>query len=165
MKKLLLLFLFFPVASYADIQHSITSSVKLESLSAATSADKIGSSYSISGNNITTTDSNSAATVGGFGSVTSGVPAIVDTDFTITTSGSAVSLTESLVVGDSIQSATTVTGGVVPALPSLGVTVTGSGGVSGGTITSLSSGVHTCAGTMGAGSSCTAQTIVESVVD
>ena len=76
MKKLLLLFLFFPVASYADIQHSITSSVKLESLSAATSADKIGSSYSISGNNITTTDSNSAATVGGFGSVTSGVPAI-----------------------------------------------------------------------------------------
>ena len=38
-------------------------------------------------------------------------------------------------------------------------------GVSGGTITSLSSGVHTCGGTMGAGSSCTAQTIVESVVD
>ena len=97
--------------------------------------------------------------------MTSGVPAIVDTDFTITTAGSAVSLTESLVVGDAVQSATTVTGGVVPALPSLGVTVTGAGGVSGGTITSLSSGVHTCGGTMGAGSSCTAQTIVESVVD
>ena len=77
MKKLLLLAaLCVPTAAYCDIQHSITSSVKLESLSPATSADKIGSSYSISGNNITTTDSNSAATVGGFGSVTSGVPAI-----------------------------------------------------------------------------------------
>ena len=74
-------------------------------------------------------------------------------------------MTESLTVGDSNQSATTVTGGVVTALPSLGITLTGSGGVSGGTITSLSSGVHTCSGTMGAGSSCTAQTIVESVVD
>ena len=70
MKKLLLLAaLYIPSAAYCDIQHSITSSVKLESLSAATSADKIGSSYSISGNNITTTDSNSAATIGGFGSV------------------------------------------------------------------------------------------------
>ena len=98
-------------------------------------------------------------------SVTAGVPAIVDTDFAVTTAGSAYSMTESLTVGDAVQSATTVTGGVVPALPSLGVTVTGSGGVSGGTITSLSSGVHTCGGTMGAGSSCTAQTIVESVVD
>ena len=77
MKKLLLLAaLCVPTAAYCDIQHSITSSVKLESLSAATSADKIGSSYSISGNNITTTDSNSAATNGGFGSVTSGTPAI-----------------------------------------------------------------------------------------
>ena len=72
MKKLLLLFLFIPVASYADIQSTITSSVKLESLSAATSADKIGSSYSISGTNITTT-SGDAASVGGFGSVTNGV--------------------------------------------------------------------------------------------
>ena len=77
MKKLLLLAaLFIPSAAYCDIQSSITSSVKLESLSAASTADKLGSSYSISGTNITTVDSNSNSTVGGFGSVTSGVPAV-----------------------------------------------------------------------------------------
>ena len=170
MKKfLILLLLASPVQ--ADMRHSITTSAKIQVDAAYSSAERIGTTYSITGNNVTpSTTVGGTTTPGAIGgltadSVTSGVPAIVDTDFTITTAGSAVSLTESLVVGDSIQSATTVTGGVVPALPSLGVVVTGSGGVSGGTITSLSSGVHTCAGTMGAGSSCTAQTIVESVVD
>ena len=72
MKKLLLLAaICLPSAAYSDIQSTITSSVKLESLSAATSADKLGSSYSISGTNITTT-SGDAASVGGFGSVTNG---------------------------------------------------------------------------------------------
>ena len=77
MKKLLLLaVLCSPTAAFCDIQSTITSSVKLESLSAATSADKLGSSYSISGTNISTVDSNSNATVGGFGTVSSGVPAV-----------------------------------------------------------------------------------------
>ena len=170
MKKfLILLLLASPVQ--ADMRHSITTSAKIQVDAAYSSAERIGTTYSITGNNVTpSTTVGGTTTSGAIGgltadSVTSGVPAIVDTDFTITTAGSAVRLTESLVVGDAVQSATTVTGGVVPALPSLGVVVTGSGGVSGGTITSLSSGVHTCAGTMGAGSSCTAQTIVESVVD
>ena len=102
MKKLLLLAaLCVPTAAYCDIQHSITSSVKLESLSAATSADKIGSSYSISGNNITTTDSNSAATIGGFGSVTSGTPAIsFPSSITQATSGEAFSFSTSYLEGD-----------------------------------------------------------------
>ena len=170
MKKfLILLLLASPVQ--ADMRHSITTSANIQVDAAYSSAERIGTTYSITGNKVTpSTSVGGTTTSGAIGgltadSVTSGVPAIVDTDFTITTAGSAVSLTESLVVGDAVQSATTVTGGVVPALPSLGVVVTGSGGVSGGTITSLSSGVHTCAGTMGAGSSCTAQTIVESVVD
>ena len=170
MKKfLILLLLASPVQ--ADMRHSITTSAKIQVDAAYSSAERIGTTYSITGNNVTpSTTVGGTTTSGAIGgltadSVTSGVPAIVDTDFTITTAGSAVSLTESLVVGDAVQSATTVTGGGVPALPSLGVTVTGAGGVSGGTITSLSSGVHTCGGTMGAGSSCTAQTIVESVVD
>ena len=170
MKKfLILLLLASPVQ--ADMRHSITTSAQIHVDAAYSSAERIGTTYSITGNKVTpSTSVGGTTTSGAIGgltadSVTSGVPAIVDTDFTITTAGSAVSLTESLVVGDAVQSATTVTGGVVPALPSLGVVVTGSGGVSGGTITSLSSGVHTCAGTMGAGSSCTAQTKVESVVD
>jgi len=170
MKKfLILLLLASPVQ--ADMRHSITTSAKVTLDAAYSSANRIGTTYSVTGNNITPSTTVSGTTtsgaIGGLtaDSVTAGVPAIVDTDFAITNAGSAVSLTESLTVGDAIQSATTVTGGVVPALPSLGSTVTGSGGVSGATITSLSSGIHTCGGTMGAGSSCTAQTIVESVVD
>ena len=172
MKKLLILLLLTaPTSVRADMRHSITTSAKIQLDAAYSSAERIGTTYSVTGNNITpSTTVGGTTTSGAIGgltadSVTSGVPAIVDTDFTITTAGSAVSVTESLTVGDSIQSATTVTGGVVPSLPSLGSTVTGSGGVSGGTITSLSSGVHTCGGTMGAGSSCTVQTLVESVVD
>tara|TARA_Y100001973_G_scaffold37587_1_gene56506 strand:- start:125 stop:637 length:513 start_codon:yes stop_codon:yes gene_type:complete len=170
MKKLLLLLLLAAPAQ-ADMRHSITTSAKVQLDAAYSSAERIGTTYSVTGNNITpSTTVGGTTTSGAIGgltadSVTAGVPAIVDTDFTITTAGSAVSVTESLTVGDAVQSATTVTGGVVPALPSLGSTVTGSGGVSGGTITSLSSGVHTCSGTMGAGSSCTVQTTVESVVD
>ena len=170
MKKLLILLLLASPVQ-ADMRHSITTSAKVQLDAAYSSAERIGTTYSITGNNITpSTTVGGTTTSGAIGgltadSVTAGVPAIVDTDFTITTAGSAVSVTESLTVGDAIQSATTVTGGVVPALPSLGSTVTGSGGVSGGTITSLSSGIHTCSGTMGAGSSCTVQTLVESVVD
>ena len=100
MKKLLLLAaLCVPSAAYCDIQSTITSSVKLESLSAATSADKIGSSYSISGTNITTT-SGDAASVGGFGSVTSGVPSVTMPSATQTVAGETFSFTKSYLEGD-----------------------------------------------------------------
>lgn len=100
MKKLLLLAaLCIPSAAYCDIQSTITSSVKLESLSAATTADKIGSSYSISGTNITTT-SGDAASVGGFGSVTDGVPSVTMPSATQTTAGETFSFTQSYLEGD-----------------------------------------------------------------
>ena len=109
MKKLLLLAaLCIPSAAYCDIQSTITSSVKLESLSAATTADKIGSSYSISGTNITTT-SGDAASVGGFGSVTNGVPAVTMPSATQTTAGETFSFTQSYLEGDATAgSASTV---------------------------------------------------------
>ena len=87
MKKLLPFIFLVSAPAYADMNHSISSSVKFESLSAASTADKIGSSYSISGNNVTTVDSNSAATLGGFGSVTNGVPAVTFPSATQATSG------------------------------------------------------------------------------
>ena len=95
MKKLLPLLLLVSAPAYADMTHNISSSVKFESLSAASTADKVGSSYSISGNNITTVDSNSASTLGGFGSVTSGVPSISFPSATQATSGEAFSFTTS----------------------------------------------------------------------
>ena len=112
MKKLLLLAaLCIPSAAYSDIQSTSTSSVKLESLSAATSADKIGSSYSISGTNITTT-SGDAASVGGFGSVTNGVPAVTMPSATQTTAGETFSFTQSYLEGDATSGSAVTVGQV-----------------------------------------------------
>ena len=64
------------------------------------------SSYSISGNNITTSDRNRQTSVvtngiGGLnlGSLSSGVPALVNTNKSVTTAGSAFSLSESYQAG------------------------------------------------------------------
>ena len=112
MKKLLLLAaLCIPSAAYSDIQSTITSSVKLESLSAATSADKLGSSYSISGTNITTT-SGDAASVGGFGSVTSGVTSVTMPSATQTVAGETFSFTQSYLEGDATSGSAPTVGTV-----------------------------------------------------
>ena len=100
MKRLLPFIFLVSAPAYADMTHNISSSVKFESLSAASTADKIGSSYSISGNNVTTVDSNSAATIGGFGSTTSGVPSISFPSATQATSGEEFSFAQSYVEGD-----------------------------------------------------------------
>ena len=100
MKKLFLIAaLCLPTAAYSDIQSTFTSSVKLESVSAGTSADKIGSSYSISGTNITTT-SGDTATVGGFGSVTNGIPSVTMPSATQTNAGETFSFSQSYLEGD-----------------------------------------------------------------
>ena len=75
MKKLsflLLLASFAGSAAYADSIHKIQSSVQLTVNSAATQATRIGNSYSITGNNVTTSDgtnSNALTT----GSITDGI--------------------------------------------------------------------------------------------
>ncbi len=112
MKKLLLLAAFciqFPV--FADIQSSFTSSIKLESVSAGTSADKIGSSYSISGTNVTTTSGDSA-TVGGFGSLTNGVPSVTMPSATQTVAGETFSFTQSYLEGDATAGSAPTVGNV-----------------------------------------------------
>ena len=127
MKKLLSLILFISAPVYADINHSISSSVKFESLSAASTADKVGSTYSISGNNVTTVDSNSAATLGGFGSTTSGVPSVTFPSATQATSGEAFSFTQSYLEGDA-TSGSAITVGTVPNFSDLTSTSAGSVG-------------------------------------
>jgi len=112
MKKLLLLAAFciqFPV--FADIQSSFTSSIKLESVSAGTSADKIGSSYSISGTNVTTT-SGDTATVGGFGSLTNGVPSVTMPSATQTVAGETFSFSQSYLEGDATAGSAPTVGNV-----------------------------------------------------
>ena len=113
----------------ADMTHNISSSVKFESLSAASTADKIGSSYSISGNNVTTVDSNSAATIGGFGSTTSGVPSVTFPSATQATSGEAFSFTQSYTEGDATPGSS-ITVGTVPNFSDITSTSAGSVGTS-----------------------------------
>ena len=133
MKKLFALLLFLPSAAFADMNHSISSSVKFESLSAASTADKIGSSYSISGNNITTVDSNSASTLGGFGTTTNGVPSVTFPSATQSTSGEAFSFTTSYLEGDATPDSA-ITVGTVPNFSDLTSTSAGSVGTAGVTI-------------------------------
>ena len=133
MKKLFALLLFLPSAAFADINHSISSSVKFESLSAASTADKVGSSYSISGNNVTTVDSNSAATLGGFGTTSNGVPSVTFPSATQATSGEAFSFTQSYLEGDA-TSGSAITVGTVPNFSDITSTSAGSVGTAGVTI-------------------------------
>ena len=161
MKKLLLLAaLCIPSAAYSDIQSTITSSVKLESLSAATSADKIGSSYSISGTNITTTRGD-AASVGGFGSVTNGVPAVTMPSATQTTAGETFSFTQSYLEGDATSgSAPTV--GTVSNFSDLTSTSAGSVGTA---AVSLDNHTMTLSAGTGTGVVLTGQFVTDLTVD
>ncbi len=162
MKKFLLLAaLCVPSAGFCNIKHSITSSVKLESLSAATSADKIGSSYSISGNNVTTVDSNSASTIGGFGTTSSGIPSISFPSSSQATSGEAFSYSTSYLEGDS-------TSGSAPTVGTVGnfsdLTSTSSGSVGTAAVT-LDNHTMALTGGTGTGVVLTGQFVTDLTVD
>ena len=173
MKKLLaLLLLFSPSVALADITQKITTSAQITVDMPYSVTNKLGTTYSISGNNITPSvtvgDTTTSGKIGGInlGSLSSGVPAMIQTDKSITTAGSAFSLTEAVTMGDSQPSAITPSSGIA-ALPHLGgQTTIGSGGTLGsGAMTSLSSGVHTCSGAFGSGSSCIGSTTVTISID
>ena len=133
--------------------------------------NKVGTTYSLSGNNITPSvtvgDTTTSGKIGGInvGSLTNGVPAMIQTDTTVTTSGSAFSKTESVIMGDATPSTVTPSSGIA-ALPVLsGQTTVGSGGTAGSlALTSLSSGVHTCTAG-GSGTSCIGSTKVTITID
>ena len=173
MKKLLaLLLLFSPSVALADITQKFTTSAQISVDMPYSVTNKLGTTYSISGNNITPSVTSGGSTtsnaIGGLNvsSLTAGVPAIVQTDKAVTTAGSAFSLTETLTMGDATPSAITPSSGIA-ALPHLGgQTTVGSGGTLGsGAMTSLSSGVHTCSGAFGSGSSCIGSTTVTITID
>ena len=163
MKKLLLLAaLFIPSAAYCDIQSSITSSVKLESLSAASTADKLGSSYSISGTNITTVDSNSNSTVGGFGSVTSGVPAVTMPTASITNAGETFSFSQAYFEGDATPTSAITSLGTVQNFSDLTSTAAGSVGTAAVT---LDHHTMTLTGGTGTGIVLTGQFVTDLTID
>ena len=172
MKKLLPLLLLVPMSPvFSDIKQEFVTSAQITVDMPFVTTQKVGTTYSLSGNNITPSvtvgDTTTAGKIGGInvGSLTDGVPAMIQTDTTVTSSGSAFSKTESVIIGDATPSTVTPSSGIA-ALPVLGGTTTvASGGTAGNlALTSLSSGVHTCTAG-GSGTSCIGSTKVTITID
>jgi len=170
MKKLLpivMLLMTAPLTARADLVHKLTTSTQLSVDGAATVATRLGSTYSSSGNNI------SVVTDADFGGLTAPASATAaatmkQTDYQLTTAGSAYSFSESFTYGDAVAPIGTgvdVAAGVVADMPAFGSVTTQSGGVAGtlaGTITSA--GVMTITAG-GAGTDATGQFVSELTVN
>ena len=93
----------------ADLTHKIISSVSLQVGGAVTSADRIGSSFSISGSGVDTTDSHTANTVSA-GTITSGVYSPGTIAVTQDTPGEAFSFSQSYTQADAVPTSAVTTG-------------------------------------------------------
>lgn len=156
-----------PMSARADLIHRLTTSTQLSVDGAATQASRIGSTYSVSGNNIT------AGTMGGLtkssgDNAATAAATQTQGSYSVTTAGSAFSLTESFTMGDAVAPIGTgvdVSAGIVADMPAFGNVTTQSGGVAGslaGTITSA--GVMTLTAG-GAGTTATGQFVSEISVE
>ena len=161
MKKLLpiLLFAGFSSPAFADITHKLSSSIQLNVDAAATQVERIGSSWSVSGNGVDTTDGTTVNTVSA-GTITSGVMSPGTIAATQDVPGASFSLSQSFVEGDALsQSAPTV--GQVSNFSDQVSTAAGTAGDLAGTITTA--GVMTITAG-GAGTTATGQFVNELTV-
>ena len=150
----------------ADLVHRMPTSTHLSVDAAYTSGTRLGSTYTVSGNNIKVASSDDH-----FGKlITPSGTAAATLDagtYDINTTGSAFSFSESFTSGDAVNtigSGVDVGSGVVADMPAYGTNFTSSGGVAGtlaGTITSA--GVMTLTAG-GAGTSATGQFVSEITV-
>ena len=142
----------------ADITHKIQSSISLTVDGAASQAIRLPSSMAVSGSNVT------LGTAPSLGTLSSGTAlGYTPGAYSITTAGDSFSYSESYLEGDDVPTvlSTTVTSGVVPALPIFSNTTTTAGGVAGtlaGTIATDGALTITAGG---AGTSAVAQVIQE----
>nr|BAR29498.1 hypothetical protein [uncultured Mediterranean phage uvMED]BAR29536.1 hypothetical protein [uncultured Mediterranean phage uvMED] len=135
------------------------SSVQLTVDAARSSATRIGSSFSISGSNIDTTDGNTAGTVS-VGTITSGVYAPGTIAATQDTAGAAFSFSQSYTQADAVSSSAP-TVGTVPNFSNVTSYTAGVAGSLAGTVTSA--GILTVTGG-GAGTTATGQFVSEITV-
>ena len=132
MKKLFLLLLLAAPAN-ADLTHSITKSTSLTVGAAATHAKRIGTSFSISGSGVDTTDGTTANTVSA-GTITSGIYTPGAIAATQDVPGAAFSFSASLTTGDTLPTSA-VTTGTTPNFSDIVTTASGTAGSLAGTIT------------------------------
>ena len=137
MKKLLIPFAFLLAAipAKADLTHSITSSAQLTVNAAVTQAERIGTSYSISGTGVDVTDGTTAGTISA-GTITSGVysPGTIAATQNAT-SGESFSFSQSLITGDAVATGAPTVG----AVPNFSDVTSHSSGVAGSLAGSVTS--------------------------
>ena len=146
-------------ANAGGLVHKMSSSVQLTVDTARSTATRLGSQYSISGSNVTTTDGTTAGTISA-GTITSGVMNPGNIAATQATSGEAFSYSQSYLQGDAIPtSAPTV--GAVGNFGSVTSYASGTAGNLAGTI-ATDGGITLTAG--GAGTSAVGQFVSEITV-
>ena len=147
-------------AAKADITSRMTSSVQLTVNAAATQMQRVGNSYSISGNNVDTTDGTTANTVSA-GTIASGIYGPGTISVTQDDPGEAFSFSTSFIQGDAIDT----TGpdiGDVSAYSNQLSTAAGSAGDLAGTVTTQGALTVTAGG---AGTTATGQFVTELQID
>ena len=160
MWKILPFLLLFAAPVKADITHKLTSSVQLQVNAAATNVERVGTSYSVSGNNVTTQytpEGGSATNSIGALTVTSGVGSIPTLSAVQATAGESFSFTQSFTQGDALVTTAPATG-AVSAFSNQTSTAAGTAGDLAGTIDS-SATIGLTAG--GAGTTATGQFVSE----
>ena len=163
MKKLLPIIMLLglaPMSARADITSRMTSSVQLTVNAAATQMQRVGNSYSISGNNVDTTDGTTANTVSA-GTIASGIYGPGTISVTQDDPGEAFSFSTSFIQGDAIDT----TGpdiGDVSAYSNQLSTAAGTAGNLAGTVTSQGALTVTAGG---AGTTATGQFVTELQID
>ena len=160
MKKVALLaapFFFINPVSAGQINSIITDSVQLTVDGPALQSTRIGSSYSVSGSNISVT------TLGGLTGGTATAAATPSTSsYDIDTDGQAFTFSESITVGDTpVTAQSTLSGGLFTAPNLYGDTITNTGGTAGSLAGTLSAtGIPTVTAG-GAGTSAIGQRTIE----
>ena len=145
-----------PLAARADITSRMTSSVQLQVNAAATQMKRMGNAYSISGNNVDTTDGTTANTVSA-GAISSGVYGPGTISATQDNPGESFSFTTSFTQGDAIDTSGPAVGDISAYSDQLS-TAAGTVGNLAGTVTSEGA-LTIVAG--GAGTTATGQFVTE----
>ncbi len=152
MKKLLIFGMVAGLGSpaFADITHKMSSSVQLQTNSAATQVSRIGSTYTASGSGVTLDvggGGSADGNVGGLGTLTDGVGQGSIATATQTSAGGAFSFSQSFIEGDVIGTTAPSVGAVSPYSSQVSTAVgsgTGTGTVtSGHTVTAVGGGSGT----------------------
>jgi hypothetical protein len=162
MKKLLPLVMLLMTASAANaggLVHKMSSSVQLTVDTARSTATRLGSQYSVSGSNVSTSDGTNSGALSA-GTISSGVYDPGTITATQATSGEAFSYSASFLQGDAIPT-TAPTVGAVPNFGSVTSYASGSAGSLAGTI-ATDGGITLTAG--GAGTSAVGQFVSEITV-